>query len=172
MVFEQKGHCLSSIAPCLRKGDHVANSHWHDWQSKKITFCQCICKSSYHAQFEIMRCWWLAYAYVSMSHHIWVHSLSMVYSMPQEHLGSQCHLKERLETRESSSRTTWAWRLDAPPHSLAFSCRESRGWLEQRQVPGLQALPFPYWWGFWNLRTQWRKDTGFSKSHPARVPNP
>lgn len=28
----------------------------------------------------------MAYAFVSMSHHIWVHSLSMIYSMPKEHL--------------------------------------------------------------------------------------
>lgn len=38
MGFKQKGHCLLAV-PFLMKGDyHVANSHLHDWQSKKITF--------------------------------------------------------------------------------------------------------------------------------------
>lgn len=57
MGFKQKGHCPLA-APFLMKGDyHVANSHLHDWQSKKITFfCQHIFKSLYHAQFKIMRC--------------------------------------------------------------------------------------------------------------------
>ena len=56
MGFKQKGHCPLAV-PFLMKSDyHVANSHLHDWQSKKITFCQHIFKSLYHAQFKIMRC--------------------------------------------------------------------------------------------------------------------
>lgn len=78
----------------------------------------------------------------SMSHHIWVHSLSMIDSMPKEHLSSQCHLEKRLKIRGSSSRASWACRLDAPPHSLAFSCGESKDWLEQNGFQDIRLCNF------------------------------
>lgn len=38
MGFKQKGCCPLAVPFLMKDDNNVANSHLHDWQSKKITF--------------------------------------------------------------------------------------------------------------------------------------